>query len=110
MFSLESGGLGESMSCSKMMVRSQNGVESNSGLEMSEGSSGWRLATPSASMTVAKRVMYSSRAWCSTLRRSDWRKGGGEVLDPVEPVEGFGPVVGDGAVMRVVRGKKQFSG
>ena len=35
---------------------------------------------------------------------------GREVLDPAEPVEGFGPVVGGGAVMRVVRGEKQFSG
>ena len=35
---------------------------------------------------------------------------GREVISPAEPVEGLGPVVGDSAVMRVVRDKKQISG
>ena len=84
MFLSEPGGLGESMSCLKRMVRSQNGVELKSGLEVLEGSSVGSLAPPSVSMTVAKRVMYSSHAWCSTLSKSDWRKGGrgGRLLVP----------------------------
>ena len=49
--------MGARMSCSKRTVSIQKGVESNSGEEAFDGSSGGRIAVPRASMTEAKRDM-----------------------------------------------------
>ena len=57
MFSVESGGLGERMSCSKMDVRIQKGVAVKWGNEASRGAWAGRIAVPRASMVVANRFM-----------------------------------------------------